>query len=376
MSSTKKVNEKEKNSKKEKVNFFKKWYIYQKERFPVLVYGIYILAIILAAFKFGYACQGYNIRSNIRSYGIVMGYDENSKFYMREEYSDHYFNFDYKALIPMFVSMFLLFLMVRIVDEFKDYKEDCKYRPYRPVPRGLVSRWELAILFVICLIAQIGIFINQYNNFNLEGITLVSGIATAVMFILLGFDFFIGKYLSKHKIISLFFDELLMFTAVIYILSFIPNFYSYANSGSGIPESGPSGFIVFMLKFPIFALLPYIGAWIMEIARKMRCEDCEEKGVKTYTAVFGIPKASIILSIVEIIFMAVSCFEVWFLTKLNNAISLPVIFYLIFIVLGVICLIFNFMFNEIQSHKWSKNVEYMGYSQVILTYIVFFFIFM
>lgn len=29
--------------------------------------------------------------------------------------------------------------MVRIVDEFKDYEEDCEYRPYRPVPRGLIT---------------------------------------------------------------------------------------------------------------------------------------------------------------------------------------------------------------------------------------------
>ena len=32
------------------MTFLKKWYIYQKERFPVLIYGIYILAIVLGTF--------------------------------------------------------------------------------------------------------------------------------------------------------------------------------------------------------------------------------------------------------------------------------------------------------------------------------------
>ena len=45
----------------------------------------------------------------------------------------------------MFIVTFLQFLMVRIVDEFKDYEEDCKYRPYRPVPRGLIKLKELKI---------------------------------------------------------------------------------------------------------------------------------------------------------------------------------------------------------------------------------------
>ena len=42
-----------------------------------------------------------------------------------------YYTRNYKNLIPMFVVGFLQFLMVRIVDEFKDYDEDCKcYKKY------------------------------------------------------------------------------------------------------------------------------------------------------------------------------------------------------------------------------------------------------
>ena len=38
----------------------------------------------------------------------------------------------------------LFFLQLRIADEFKDFEDDARYRPYRPVPRGLVTLRELA----------------------------------------------------------------------------------------------------------------------------------------------------------------------------------------------------------------------------------------
>lgn len=33
-------------------NFLKKWYTYQKERFPILVYGLYVFCIVFAVFCF------------------------------------------------------------------------------------------------------------------------------------------------------------------------------------------------------------------------------------------------------------------------------------------------------------------------------------
>ena len=41
----------------------------------------------------------------------------------------------------------MFFLQLRIADEFKDAKEDACWRPYRPVPRCLVSLRELGWVF-------------------------------------------------------------------------------------------------------------------------------------------------------------------------------------------------------------------------------------
>ena len=89
------------------MNFIKKWYTYQKERFPILIFVIYVLSIVIGIFGF-------------------------VNFYTPKREPE----INYIIIIPMTIVTFLQFLMVRIVDEFKDYKEDCKYRTYRPVQRG------------------------------------------------------------------------------------------------------------------------------------------------------------------------------------------------------------------------------------------------
>ena len=68
------------------MDFIKKWYIYQKERFPVVMYGIYILAIAFAVFVYG-------------KYQVV-------------------------NLIIMFVVAFLQFFMVRNIDHIDQFQED------------------------------------------------------------------------------------------------------------------------------------------------------------------------------------------------------------------------------------------------------------
>jgi len=50
-----------------------------------------------------------------------------------------------------FASSFLMFALLRIADEFKDAGDDARWRPYRPVPRGLVTLRQLAVAGAICM---------------------------------------------------------------------------------------------------------------------------------------------------------------------------------------------------------------------------------
>ena len=258
------------------MTFLKKWYIYQKERFPVLIYGIYILAIVIGTFVI------YNITSFNAERKILMN---NPYSYLMGAPTSHII--PWIKIIPMYIVAFLQFLMIRIIDEFKDYEEDCKYRPYRPVPRGLITLKELKILFIICVILQFGI------TLFVEPVSVMYLIGVWIFFALMSKSFFIKKFLDKHILIELILDELLMPILVVFLSRFITyvnptsSFYSYINIGDILP----------------FIIMTYIISCIVEIARKVRCKENEEKGVKTYTAVLGINKTIFILFMLETIVM-------------------------------------------------------------------------
>ena len=282
------------------MNFFKKWYTYQKERFPVIVYGLYILCLTFATFF--YNTKMLEVESSV---GIF---------------------------IVMFVVAFLQFLMVRIIDEFKDYDEDKKYRPYRPVPRGLIKLQELRVLFVICVLIQLilTLIVNPFSFIFL--------IVLWIVFILMTKGFFIKKVLDKHILLEVAFDEIMLPVIILYLASFIKIDMS----------------ILWRLL-----LLSYVVSWIIEIARKVRCKKDEEKGVKTYTAVFGITKATILLSVLELLLTI--CRLILPGVPLMNWAQI------LLLVLFVGIIVVNVFFIQKKTRKFAKAVEYLADGLVMLT---------
>ena len=64
---------------------------------------------------------------------------------------------EWRGLVVAFVTCLLFFLRLRIADEFKDFEEDSRYRPYRPVPRGLVTLRELGWVGVGAAVIQLAL---------------------------------------------------------------------------------------------------------------------------------------------------------------------------------------------------------------------------
>lgn len=288
------------------MNFIKKWYTYQKERFPILIYGSYMLVVVLSVFF-------------ITSY-----------FKYQNDFSKD--KLQWILIIPMFAVAFLQFLMIRIVDEFKDYEEDCKYRPYRPVPRGLVSLKELGFIFAICAITQLVISI-VYSNY-------ISLIAVWLFFIVMSKGYFMKKFINKHLLIEVALDELLMPILVIYLIGFID-----------INVLHDFQFIY------IFLVLTYVIAWIVEIARKIRCKDEEEEGVRTYTAVLGIKNATLLLWGLETTLVGLQLVLLW-----NKNLVIPIIPY-------VFISVINVLFIVKQNRKMAKLVELSANIYIMIVYL-------
>ena len=276
------------------MNFFKKWYTYQKERFPIATYGLYIFSIVFGTFCFA---------------------TESKNWIM---------------LIPMFVVALLQFLMVRIVDEFKDFEEDSKYRPYRPVPRGLVSLKELGILGGICAVIQISLT----AILNIKGLIYLS--LVWIFFAIMSKSFFIKKLVDKHILLEVTLDEFLMPLLVLYLSTFVTTI---------------------SVKLIPFLILSYLGSWIVEIARKVRCKEDEENGVKTYTAVFGIPKATTIVVVLEALIMMMQYYI------LGTRYIIPIL------ALYVLINIPNLLFIIKENKKLAKMVGLLANMYLILVYI-------
>lgn len=290
------------------MNFLKKWYTYQKERFPILMYGLYIFAITFATY-----CFASFLHVNLNG-GI--------------------FKIEWKIFFAMFSCAFLQFLMVRIIDEFKDYDEDCKYRPYRPVPRGLITLRELKILFIIC--ATIQICITALVSLN----SIILLLILWIFFIVMSKSFFMKKTLEKNILLEVTFDELLMPILVLYLSSFLFKNISFFTSW----------------QLYIFLGMTYVVSWIIEIARKVRCKEDEETGVKTYTAVFGIKKAMFILIFFQMLLVILQTLilgieKIWITASL-------------FIIVSIIDLLFMVKQNK----KISKFTELSANIHVLVVY--------
>ena len=61
------------------------------------------------------------------------------------------------AFLSVFISTFLFFLQLRILDSSKTSRTTARWRPYRPVPRGIVSLRSLGWLWVYAAAVQMAV---------------------------------------------------------------------------------------------------------------------------------------------------------------------------------------------------------------------------
>ena len=217
-------------------------WIYQAERFPVVLHGILILA---------FSCSGVSLSAVLRG-------------------AEHLPSL--ASYLVAFISAFCFFLQLRITDEYKDNEEDCRFRPYRPVPRGLVSLDELRMV--------------GYVSAGLQ-LVLSIALAPALLWLLFGTwlylalmtkEFFVGKWLRRHPIIYMSSHMLIM-----------PLIDAYVTACDWLPSAKypPSGLMAFLL-------VSFFNGIAIEIGRKMRKPSEELIGVETYSALWGLPRASLV----------------------------------------------------------------------------------
>ena len=212
-----------------------RWWIYQRERFPLAAHGPLILAFSASAVSYSALLRGSSTAPSLRSFAVA------------------------------FVVSLGSFLLLRIADEFKDQEEDAKYRPYRPVPRGLVRLRELAWIGV-------GVAVGQLALALLIGWKLVGLLAvTWIYFALMSREFFVREWLKARPVVYLF-----SHMAIMPLVDWFATGCDWVHAGGTMPP----GLFWFLAA-------SFCNGIVIELGRKIRAPGQEETGVETYSVLWG-----------------------------------------------------------------------------------------
>ncbi|MES2997433.1 MAG: UbiA family prenyltransferase [Verrucomicrobiota bacterium] len=217
-----------------------RWWIYQKERFPIFGHGALIAAFSACAVSFSALLRHADVPAwNI--YAVA------------------------------FSVCFLMFLQLRIADEFKDREDDARWRPYRPVPRGLVKLSELRIVFIAAAALQLGAALSL--DPRLPIVLIIAWLYLGLMCV----EFFRRDWLKARP--------------VIYLLSHmgimpLVDFFGTACDWLPARNSPPAGLGWFLAA-------SFFNGLVIEIGRKLRQPADEEAGVETYSRLWGMKPGAV-----------------------------------------------------------------------------------
>jgi 4-hydroxybenzoate polyprenyltransferase len=220
-----------------------RWWVYQRERFPIFVHSPIILAFSLSAVSYS---------ALLRGAGALPGW---------------------KPCFVAFANSFLTFLQLRIADEFKDFEEDSRFRPYRPVPSGLIKLRELGWIWIACIVMQLllALWLSPRLVPLLVGTWIYLGLMSR--------EFFARAWLKARPI-----------TYMVSHMAIMPIVDLYTTSCDWVPlgyRRPPSGLLWFLL-------VSYCNGVVLEIGRKIRTPADEETGVETYSFLWGRRRAVVV----------------------------------------------------------------------------------
>lgn len=223
-------------------------------------------------------------------------------------------------------------LLIRVMDEFKDYPDDLKNYPNRPLPSGRVHRKDLKVLGGVCLGLVPILSLTSLNLF------LFSLVVLSYTFLMLKW-FFIEEKMRQSLILALISHHPIVFLNFAYLLL-------------GLIETYPE--LNWSRSFYIFPICLIFTNW--EISRKIRMP-AQETAYVTYSQIFGPRKAICVALILQVIFgiTALAIFD-----QLGSPMLLRIVFGLLMLLMSIPY--FRFLFTLKLKGPLKANAE----SQVLV----------
>jgi 4-hydroxybenzoate polyprenyltransferase len=291
-----------------KLPILSRFWIYQKERFPLVGHGLLIASFSFSAISYSRICRG------------------KTDFI---EFSDY---------LAVALTCIALFFLLRVFDEFKDKEDDAKYRKHLPVPRGLISFSELKNMGIIAIVIQLLI-----NIFWQPSMLLLYLLPLGYL-LLMWKEFFVAEWLKKHQ-----------FWYVVSHMLIIPLIDIYASGYDWKLEgvTAPKGLLFF------FAV-SFMNGLVLEVGRKIRTKDKEE--FNTYSTKFGAKKATQLFLLMLVLTYLFSLAAAYYANYGTSS----------FIVLSVfllLCSLPAILFLKEEKAKTAKFIEYASALWTIAMYL-------
>jgi 4-hydroxybenzoate polyprenyltransferase len=204
------------------------------------------------------------------------------------------------AYFTAFLVSLIIFMQLRACDEFKDGPDDYKYRPERPIPRGLVSlKTILTIGFGLIPVGLIVSFLyHPPLVFLLLLVWLWLGLMTA--------EFFVPEWLKSKPVLYM-----------ISHMAIMPLLDLFVTGAEWLPAIGsPAPALM------LFLGLSFVNGCVLEIGRKIWAPQSERAGVETYSALWGVKKSIMIWLAMMVAAFALLC-GVGFATGYFLATAIP-----------------------------------------------------
>ena len=173
------------------------------------------------------------------------------------------------AFVAGFVIAMLLFFQMRVCDEYKDQDDDRRYRPSRPIPRGLVSLGQIGALGALSLpLTALAAWL--WYPPALWLLALVWAWLAAMTM-----EFGVGHWLKARPVLYL-----LSHMAIMPLIDLLLTGLEWLPGGGVAPGLW------------LFLALSFVNGCVLEIGRKLWSPANEIAGVDTYSRLWGPQKAA------------------------------------------------------------------------------------
>jgi 4-hydroxybenzoate polyprenyltransferase len=223
-------------------------WVYQAERFPVVKHGM-----LIAAFGASAVCLS----------ALLRGPEATPSLH---------------AIAVSIIVLFCFFFQLRVADEHKDNAEDTKYRPERPVPRGLVTLKELR--GVAMTAGALQLVLSATLGWGLVGLLLLVWGWMAVM----TKEFFAPRALKKRPVLYM-----VSHMAVMPLIDLYATACDWAPAGEKAAGFG--------LVLSAFLALSLFNGIVLE-----------REGVETYSRLWGPGRAGLAVAVAAFVGLVLSAY--------------------------------------------------------------------